>query len=76
VPPGLTRAVIGLAHRRYVAEDVDAGRVGRDDDHRIVLVGHLEVAGLDHHDQEVADRRVRREPLVTVDHPLVAVADR
>ena len=29
-----------------------------------------------HHDQEVGDRAVGGEPLVAVDHPVVAVADR
>ncbi len=70
----LTGLVVGLAHRGHVADDVHAGRIGGHDDHRVVLVRHLVVAGLHHHDQEVGDRRVRREPLVPVDHPLVAVA--
>ena len=73
----LTGAMVGLAHRRHVAEDVDARRVGRDDEHRERLVGgRFLVARPRHHDEEVADRRVRREPLVAVDQPLVAVAGR
>ena len=45
-----------------------------DDDHR-EATERLDVGvRLAHDDQEVADRRVRREPLVPVDHPFVAVA--
>ena len=42
----LAGLVVGLAHRRHVAEDVHARRVGRHDDHRVVLVRLLVVAGL------------------------------
>ena len=77
VSPWLAGLVIRLAHRRDVAKDVHARCAGRHDDHRESLVGRLaRVAGLAHHDQKVGDRRVRREPLVTVDHPFLTVAHR
>jgi len=34
----LTSPVVGLTHRRDVAHDIDAGGVGRDDDHREGLI--------------------------------------
>ena len=76
VPTGFAGAMVGFAHGGHIAQDVHARSVGGHDDHRIVLVRHLVVAGLHHHDEEVGDRRVRREPLVPVDDPLVAIAHR
>jgi sulfur transfer complex TusBCD TusB component (DsrH family) len=74
----LTSSVVRLTHRRNVAHDIDARGVGRDDDHREGLIRRrvfVEV-GLDHDDQNVGNRGVRREPLVAIDDPLVTVAHR
>ena len=50
------------------------GRVRRHQEHRRALVhGHVRV-GHRHHDRERRVPEVRREPLLAVDHPLVAVA--
>ena len=65
-----------VLHRRDVAEDLDAGRLARDDEHRRPLRGARVGVGDGHHDQEVGDRPVGGEPLVPVDHPLLAVANR
>ena len=54
----------------------DARGVGVDDEHRGALVRPGVGVGDRHHDQEVGDRAVGGEPLVAVDHPVVAVADR
>ena len=73
----LAGLVVGLTHRWHIANDVHAGGSSWHDDHRVGLVRSvLRVAGLAHHDQEIADRCVRREPLVAVDHPFVAIAHR
>ena len=66
----------GVLHRRHVADDLHARRVGRHDEHRRALARRGLGIGDGHHDQEVGDRAVRGEPLVPVDHPLVAVAHR
>ena len=65
-----------VLHGRHVADDVDARRVGGDDDHRAALVRVDVGVGHGHDDEEVGDRAVGREPLVAVDDPLVAVAHR
>ena len=72
----LAEARLGVLHRRDVAQDVDARRVGRDEEHRGALVRARVGVGDRHHDQEVGDRGVAREPLVTVDDPLVALTHR
>ena len=72
----LAEARLGVLHRRDVAQDVDARRVGRDEEHRGALVRARVGVGDGHHDQEVGDRGVAREPLVTVDDPFVAVTHR
>ena len=69
-------ALVRVLHRRDVADDRDARRVGVDDQHRSALVWPGVGVGDRHHDQEVGDRAVGREPLVAVDHPVVAVARR
>ena len=57
-----------------VAQDFDAGRVGRDEEHRRALVALLGVGvGHRHHDQQVGPFGVGREPFLAVDHPFVAV---
>ena len=74
---GFTRAMVGFSHRGHIAQDLHTGCRGRHDDHRVRRVGaRIGVTGSTHHDQEIADRSIRREPFVTVDHPLVAVAHR
>ena len=65
-----------VLHRRHVAHDPDARRVHRHDEHRRALVAVRVWVGDGHHDQEVGDRRVRREPLAAADHPPIAVLDR
>src|SRR3954454_23137263 len=68
------RVVHRVLHRPDVADDVHARRVGRDDDHGRALVRPRVGVGDRHDDEEVGDRPVRREPLVAVYHPLVALA--
>ena len=63
-----------VLHRRDVADDVHARRVDVDDDHRGALVRPRVGVGDRHHDQEVGDGAVGREPLVAVDDVVVAVA--
>ena len=72
VPEAPVRRV-RILHRRHVPDDVHPGRLGRDDDHRRSLVRMDVWIGHRHHDQEVRHGSVGREPLVPVDHPLVAV---
>ena len=66
--------LVRVLHVGHVAHDVHARRVGRDDEHRRALVRRRVGVGHGHHDQEVGDRAVRREPLVPVEDPAVAVA--
>ena len=76
VAAGLAGALLGMGHGRHVAQDVHARRRGRHDDHRVALVGLVVGVRHAHDDEEVGHRRVRGEPLVAVDDPLVAVAHR
>ena len=73
-------AVVALdAPHGDAADDVHAGRVARDDDlgHAAARVAAaLGVLGTAHDDEEIGPHAVRREPLVAVDDPLVAVAPR
>ena len=62
-----------ILHGGHVTDDVDAGGVGRHDDHGAPLVRMDIRIGHRHHDQEVGHRSVRGEPLVAVDDPLVTV---
>ena len=68
-------ALVGVLHRGDVTDDPNARGVSVDDQHRSALVGPRVGVGDHHHDQEVGDRAVGGEPLVAVDHPLVAVTD-
>ena len=68
--------LVGVLHRRDVAHDRHAGRVGGDEQHRRALVLVRVGVGDRHHDQEVRHRGVRGEPLVAVDDPLVALEHR
>ncbi len=63
-----------VLHRRHVAQDPHARRVGIEHEHRGPLMATGIRVGDRHHDQEVGDRAVGGEPLATVDDPLVAVA--
>ncbi len=76
VGPDLPEMGDGVLHGGHVADDVDPGGAGGDDDHRAALVGVDVGVGHAHDDEEVGHRAVGGEPLVAVDHPLVAVADR
>ena len=58
-----------------VADDVDSLRVRRHDEHRSSLVTGCIGVGDCHDDQERREVRVRREPLLAVDHPVIAVLD-
>ena len=74
---GFTGLVIGFSHGWNIAQDVHTRSVGRYHDHREGAVGRcifIEV-GLDHDDQDVRNRGVRREPLMAVDDPFIAVSD-
>ena len=69
---------IGMTEDADVTNDVDARRVGGNDDLGHAARGRVLPSGIDrstHDDEEVGVDAVRREPLVTVDHPVVAVAD-
>ena len=66
-------AAAGMAHHGNRAHDVDAGRVGGNDDLRRARVRVRVGVGDRHHDAERGAVRARREPLVAVDHPVVAV---
>ena len=63
-----------VPHHRDAAHELVAGRVGRDEDHRRAPVRLGVGLGHDHHDPERSAVGSGREPLVRVDHPLVAVA--
>ena len=69
-------ALAGVAHDDDRAHDLDARRVGGDDDLRRARVRRGVRVGDGHHDPERGAVGARREPLVAVDHPVVAVADR
>ena len=76
VVPEAPERRVRILHGRHVPHDVDPGCVRRHDDHRRPLVGMDVRVGHRHHDQEVRHRPVGGEPLVPVDHPLVAVPHR
>ena len=63
-------------HRRDVPYLLEPWRVRRHDDHRSALIRAGFRIGDDHRDQEVRDHSVGREPLVSIDHPLVAFQHR
>ena len=71
-----TRAIVEAEHR-HVAQHLNAGRMPRHQDHRLlaVAVGVVGI-GLAHHDQQLAAlvHRTRGVPLAAVDHVVVAVA--
>ena len=73
VPADAPEVLGRMLHRRDVAHDPHARRVGGHDEHRGATVRSRLRVGDRHHDQEVGDRAVRGEPLVAVDHPVVAV---
>ena len=62
-----------VAHHGHRADQVEAGVVDRHEDHaRPRVLGRVGIG--DHHrDRELGADRARGEPLVPVDHPLVAV---
>ncbi len=66
-------AAAAVAHGRDRADDLDARRVGRDDDLGRAAVRVGVGVGDGHDDPEGGPLGPRREPLVAVDHPLVAV---
>ncbi len=65
-----------VVHHRNVAQQLDAGRVERHQDHALLLMSLGVRIGLAHDDQEpaVGMRGVGDEPLASVDHVVVAVA--
>ena len=69
-------AAPAVAHRRDGPDDLDAGRVGRDDDLARAVMRVGVGVGDRHDDPEGGPLGARREPLVAVDDPLVAVAHR
>ena len=71
-PPSASR-VTEHGHRPH---DLDAGRVGRDEDHRGAPVRLRIRVGDGHHDREPRAVGAGGEPLVRVDDPLVAVERR
>ena len=65
------------AEHRCLADDLVAGSVGRHDDHRVRQVRrHVVVLGAAHHRRVGGLVGAGGEPLVAVDHPLVAVEHR
>ncbi len=68
--------VVTLVHRRDVADDLNAGGLGRNDEHRHPLVRPGVGVGHRHHDEERRVARVGREPLLALDHPLVTIKRR
>ena len=72
----LAELLVRVLHRRNVAQDVDAGRVRVDEEHRRALVRARVGVGDRHDDEEVGDRRVGAEPLAAADDVLVALLDR
>jgi hypothetical protein len=71
---GVARVPLRLDPDTDVAHDVHARRLGGHDEHAHALVGRDVRIGHRHHDQEARPASVRREPLLAVDHPLIAVA--
>ena len=67
-------AAAAMSHGRNRTDDLDARRVCRDDDLRRAPVRVGFRIGDGHDDPERSPLGARREPLVTVDDPLVAVA--
>src|SRR5215204_3440690 len=75
VPDVRVRALaFALSPEADVADDIDTRCVGRQQEHRRALVdGDVRIRD-GHHDRELGVPQVRREPLLAVDYPLVAVA--
>ena len=69
-------AALGVAEHGQAAHDGDAGRVHRHEDHRLAVVRVGVGVGDAHEHRDLAARveRAAREPLVAVDHVVVAVA--
>ena len=63
----------GMAHHRDRSDQVEAGVVGGDEDHARPRVGVGVGIGDAHDDRHRGAHGARGEPLVAVDHPLVAV---
>ena len=57
----------------HVAHNGDPRRIGRDDEHGVALIGGVVGLGDHHHYEKGGPAGVRGEPLLAVDHPLVAV---
>ena len=69
------RGVVIAEHVQHL-DDLDAGRVARHDDHRLLAVGRRVGIALAHQDDDLAARiaHARRPPLAAVDDIVVAVA--
>ncbi len=69
--------LVVVAEHRQVALDDHAGRVERDEDHRVLRVARAVGVRNPHHDGDLAARvhRAAAPPLAPVDHVLVAVGD-
>jgi hypothetical protein len=63
-----------VAHHRHRPHEVEARRVERDEDHAGAPVRRRVRVGDRHDDRHLGADRARGEPLVPVDHPLVALA--
>ena len=59
-----------------ITQHVDARRLRGHDEHRMTLIRRGIGIRHRHHDQKRRHRRKRREPLLAVDHPVIAVLDR
>ena len=69
----VARLRLGLGAETDVADDLDAGGIGRHDEHRHALIGRDVGVGDHHHDEEGGVAGVRGEPLLAVDDTFVAV---
>src|SRR5271163_2922342 len=69
------RRVVVAEHRQH-AQHLDAGRIERNEDLRLLLVASAARIGLSHDDGDLAARiaDARRPPLAAVDDIIVAVA--
>ena len=68
--------LVRLAVIAVVAHDLDAGRIGRDDEHRHAAVGRGVRVRDRHDDEESGKLGVRGEPFLAVDDPVAAVLNR
>ena len=72
-PPHVTMRVARLAVDTVIAHDLDAGGIGRDDEHRHSTIGRSVGIGDRHDDVKGGIAGIRGEPFLAVDDPAIAV---